>query len=86
MTVADRGQRLHAEEKAIEEPFLSRGARDAVGVETVKGREEKIERDIDACNEACELRPAQTEQPAIDIAQLSFVSVDFDELDRAGAD
>ena len=84
VAVADSGERLDAKEKAIEEP-MGGPSRDAVLLQTVKEGEEKIQPNVKRSDKRSELRPAQTEQPAINVAPFPGVGVDFDELDRAGA-
>ena len=80
MAVANSGQRLHTEEKTVQEPM--RGpSRDAVLLQTVKGGEEKIQPDVNCTHESSKLRPAQTEQPAINVAPFPGVGIDFDKLD-----
>ena len=86
MAVADRGQRLHTEEETIQKPLVGRCAGDAVVIETIYEREKKIQRHVNNCDEDRELRPAQTEEPAINIAPLIFSGVDLDELDGARLD
>src|ERR1700730_6378000 len=86
VAVPDRGQRLHTEEETIEKPAGAGSSGHAVRVDAIKNCKEKIQPDVDGRDEQSEFRPGQAEQPAIHIAQLSFVGVDFDELDRAGAD
>src|ERR1051325_11606796 len=58
VAVADRRQRLHAEEKTIEKPFRRRCASDAPGIETVKERKEKVQPDVNSRDKRGELRPA----------------------------
>ena len=82
MAVADGGQRLHTEEKAVEKPMCA-CARDAVWAETVERSEGKIESDVKRADERGELRPTQTEQPTVNVAPSPRVCPDFDELDLA---
>ena len=82
VTVADGGQRLHTEEKAVEEP-MSRRSGDTVLPKAVKGGEKKIQPNVKSADKCGELRPPQTKQPAIDIAPFPSVGIDFDELDLA---
>jgi hypothetical protein len=84
VAVADGGERLHAEEKAIEKP-MRRPPRDAVLLKTVKDCEENIESDVQSADERGELRPAQAQQPAINVAPFPRIGVDLDELDLAGS-
>jgi len=86
VAVADRGQRLHAEEEAIKKPMPASAASDTVLLDTVKRGEKKIEPDIKTGDKRGESRPFQTEQPAIDVAPSPGVRPDFDELDLTGAD
>src|SRR6266850_7170849 len=86
VAVTDRGQGLHTEEETIEKPAGAGSSGHAVRVDAVKNREEEIQRDVNDRDEQGELMPAQTEQPAINVAQLPLVGVDFDEFDLAGAD
>ena len=85
VTVPDGGERLNAEEKAIEKPLGSRSASDTVWVEAVEKREEKIQRNVGDRDKQGELVPAQTEQPAINVAPFPFIGTDLDELDLSRA-
>jgi hypothetical protein len=76
---------LHAEKEAIKKPRPTSGARNTILLETVERGEEKIESDVKTGDKRGELRPAQTEQPAIDIAPPPRVGIDFDKLNLAGA-
>ena len=82
VTVADGGQRLHTEEKAVEEP-MSRRSGDTVLPKAVKGGEKEVQPNVKSAHKRGELRPPQTEQPSIDIAPFPSVGIDFDELDLA---
>ena len=84
MAVTDRGQRLDAEEEAIEEPFCARPPCDAVWVDAIKNREEKIEADVDNPDKTCELRPAQAQEPAINVPPAPFLGADLDEFHLTG--
>ena len=83
--VSDSGQGLHAEEKAIEKP-MRRCPGNAVVADTVKSGEKKIQPNVNTADKRGKLWPTQAQQPAIDIAPFPSVGIDFDELDRAGAD
>jgi len=85
MAVAHRRQCLHAEKEAIKKPRPASGARNTILLETVERGEEKVESDVKTGDKRGELRPAQTEQPAIDIAPPPRVGIDFDKLNLAGA-
>ena len=85
VAVADGGQRLDAEEEAIEKPVGAGSPGDAVWVDTIKNGKEKIQADINSADKQSELWPAQAQQPAIDVAPLPCGGVDFDELDLAGS-
>jgi hypothetical protein len=52
-------------------------------VEAIKNGEEKIETDVNSADKRGKLRPAQTEQPSINVAPSPRVGADFDELDLA---
>jgi len=82
VTVANGGERLHTEEKAVEEP-MSRRSGDTVLPKAVKGGEKKIQPNVKSAHKRGELRPPQTKQPSIDVAPFPSVGVDFDELDLA---
>ena len=86
VTVPNRGQRLDTEEEAIEEPVSAGSPGDAVWVDTIKSGKEKIQADINSADKQSELWPTQSEQPAVDIAPLPGVGIDFDELDLARLD
>jgi hypothetical protein len=85
MAIANSRQRLHAEKEAIKKPMPASAARDTVLLETVERGEKKVEPDVKTGDERGELRPPQTEQPAIDIAPPPCVGIDFNELELAGA-
>jgi len=80
VAVADSSERLDAEEKAIQKP-MGGSSSDAVLLKTVKGGEEKIEADVKSADKRGELWPAQSKQPAVDVAPFPGVGIDFDELD-----
>ena len=86
MAVANGGQCLDAEKEAIKKPIPTSGAGNTVLLETVERGEQKVEPDIKTGDKRGELRPAQTQQPAIDIAPPPCVGIDFDELDLAGTE
>jgi hypothetical protein len=86
VTVADGGQGLDTEEEAIEKPAGAGSSGDAVWVDAVKNGEEKIQADINSADKQGELWPTQSEKPAINIAPLPRVGIDFDELDLARPD
>ena len=82
--VANRGQRLDAEEEAIEEPIGARSPGDAIWVDTIKNGKEKVQADVNSADKESELWPAQTEQPAINVAPFPRVGIDLDEFDLTG--
>jgi len=85
VTVPNRGQCLDTEEEAIEKPVGGGSPGDAFWVDTIKNGKEKIQADINNADKQSELRPAQAEQPTIDVAPLPCGGIDFDELDLAGS-
>jgi len=62
------------------------GTGNTVLLETIKRSEKKVERDIKRADEQGELRPAQTKQPAINVAPSPDVGVDLHELNLPSAD
>ena len=86
VAIANRGQRLDAEEEAIEKPVGAGSPGDAVWVDTIKSGKEQIQADINSADKQSELWPTQAQQPAVDIAPLPRVGVHLDELDLAGLD
>ena len=86
VTVADGGQRLDTEEKAIEEPTGAGSPGDAVLVDAVKNREDEDQANVNSADKQRELRPAQAQQPAINIAPLPRVGIYFNKFDLARPD
>jgi len=86
VAVPNRGQRLDAEEEAIEKPMCCSEPGDAIAAEAVQNSKGKIQRNVNNRDKQRELRPAQAEKPAVNIAPLVFAGVDLDELDRARLD
>jgi len=86
VAVAHGGQRLHTKEEAIEKPMRCSDPGDAVAGEAVQNSKEKIQRHINHRDEGGELRPTQSEQPAVNIPPLILSGVDLDEFDRARLD
>jgi len=86
VAVAHGGQRLHTEEEAIEKPMRCSEPGDAIAAQTVQNSKGKIQCNVNNRDKQRELRPAQAEKPAVNIAPLVFAGVDLDELDRARLD
>src|SRR5436305_14736022 len=82
VAVTHRGQSLDAKEKTIQKPLRHRGAADAVSVEAVENRENQIERDVNNRDKSGELRPAQAQQPPVNVTPAAGVGVDLDEFHR----
>ena len=61
VTVPNRGQRLDAEEEAIEKPVGASSPGDAVWVDTIKSRKEQIQADINSADKQSELWPTQAQ-------------------------
>ena len=80
VAIAHGGERLDAEEEAVEKPMGGRSG-NTVLAQAVKAGEKEIKPDINRRHKSGELRPLQTQQPAINIAPFPRVSINFDELD-----
>ena len=86
VAVADGGQSLDAKEEAVIKPPATGGACDAVRIDSVKGGEQQVERDVKGADQRGKLRPAQSKQPLINVAPLPAANVDFDKLHLTGVD
>ena len=60
VAIADGGERLHAEEKAVEKPTGAGSPGHAIRVDAIKNGEEKIQTDVNSADESCELWPVQS--------------------------
>src|SRR5262245_26427129 len=80
VAVADCGQCLHAEKEAIKKPTSTRATRNTLAIQTVKRREQQVQRDVHCGDKRGELRPPQSKQPLINVARLPSANVDFNKL------
>src|SRR5262249_15435456 len=86
VAVADSGQCLYTEEETIIKPLSTRGAGDAVALDSVKRGKQQVERNVKSGDQRPKLRPPQSEQPLINVSRLPAANIDFDKLDLTGVD
>ena len=58
----------------------TRGASDTLWVDSVKGGEQQVERDVKSGDQRGKLRPSQSKQPLINLSPLPAANVDFNKL------